>query len=286
MKKLMMLLLCGGLLVACSSDSGYSVKVSKSDDAIITGSELKITKQDYFNQLLDQYGAQEVLSEALTTIADKEITDQDEINKLVAEREKTYAKNANGDLEKYAKSLGYDSKEEYSQEVLVPDAKQELLRNKYIKENLEKMIKDYQVVSFKKIVVTKESEALTLIKESTSAEIFDKKLKDAGTNGEDAGIVTKNSTLDDNLKSQLSQLSAVNKDGVYSEAIKLSDDSYAVLYLYNTDHKNTDELINKLTSDGDVQKEIEGIYLKKYNFKVNDSKIKDAIKKLSSEYIE
>ena len=92
--------------------------------------------------------------------------------------------------------------------------------------------------------------------------------------------------MDDNLKSQLSQLSAVNKDGVYSEAIKLSDDSYAVLYLYNTDHKNTDELINKLTSDGDVQKEIEGIYLKKYNFKVNDSKIKDAIKKLSSEYIE
>ena len=286
MKKLMMLLLCGGLLVACSSDSGDSVKVSKSDDAMITGSELKMTKQDYFNQLLDQYGAQQVLSEALTTIADKEVTDQEEINKLVAEREKTYAKNANGDLEKYAKSLGYDSKEEYSQEVLVPDVKQELLRNKYIKENLEKMIKDYQVVSFKKIVVTKESEALTIIKESTSAEIFDKKLKDAGTNGEDAGIVTKNSTLDDNLKSQLSQLSAVNKDGVYSEAIKLSDDSYAVLYLYNTDHKNTDELINKLTSDGDVQKEIEGIYLKKYNFKVNDSKIKDAIKKLSSEYIE
>ena len=183
MKKLMMLLLCGGLLVACSSDSGYSVKVSKSDDAMITGSELKMTKQDYFNQLLDQYGAQQVLSEALTTIADKEVTDQEEINKLVAEREKTYAKNANGDLEKYAKSLGYDSKEEYSQEVLVPDVKQELLRNKYIKENLEKMIKDYQVVSFKKIVVTKESEALTIIKESTSAEIFDKKLKDAGTNG-------------------------------------------------------------------------------------------------------
>ncbi len=51
MKKLMMLLLCGGLLVACSSDSGYSVKVSKSDDAMITGSELKMTKQDYFNQL-------------------------------------------------------------------------------------------------------------------------------------------------------------------------------------------------------------------------------------------
>ena len=57
MKKLMMLLLCGGLLVACSSDSGYSVKVSKSDDAMITGSELKMTKQDYFNQLLDQYSA-------------------------------------------------------------------------------------------------------------------------------------------------------------------------------------------------------------------------------------
>lgn len=74
MKKLLMLLLCGGLLAACSSN--YSVKVSDSDKVIVSGSELNITKQDYFDYLLKTSGANEVLDEVLLSIADKELTDQ------------------------------------------------------------------------------------------------------------------------------------------------------------------------------------------------------------------
>lgn len=286
MKKLAMLLLCSGLLVACSSSS-YSVKVSDGSTTLVSGEGIEVSKQEYFEHLLDGYGSSKILNDALTAIADKEVTDQKKIDDLLEEREKTYAQYADGDLESYAKSLGYQSKDEYINEALLPDVKQELLRNKYIEDNLEKMLTQYQVTSFKKIIVEKESTALSIIKASTSEDEFDKQMKEYTDSSEDAGIVTKNtSSLDGNLTKKLETLSKMTKDGVYSEAIKLSDETYAVVYVYDTDKKDKDKYITALTSDQDIQEEIEGTYLKKYNFKVNDSKLKDAIKKISSQYIE
>lgn len=98
MKKLLMLLLCGGLLVGCSSQ--YSVKVSDADKELVSGSQLKITKQDFFEYLLDNGGTTEIVKEVLTTIADKEVTDQSELDALVKQREEDYAKYADGNLEK------------------------------------------------------------------------------------------------------------------------------------------------------------------------------------------
>ena len=86
MKKLAILLLCSGLLVACSSSS-YSVKVTDGSSELISGEGIKITKQDYFEELLDTYGSSKVLNDVLTAIADKEVTDEKEINKLLKERE-------------------------------------------------------------------------------------------------------------------------------------------------------------------------------------------------------
>ncbi|MCI9049630.1 MAG: hypothetical protein HFF37_04465, partial [Coprobacillus sp.] len=86
MKKLVMLLLCTGLLVACSS-SNYSVKVSDGSSTLISGEGIEVTKQDYFEQLLDSYGSSKVLNDVLTAIADKEITNQKDIDSLLKERE-------------------------------------------------------------------------------------------------------------------------------------------------------------------------------------------------------
>ena len=285
MKKVVMLLLCGSLLYGCSS-SQYSVKVSDHQDALVTGSELNITKQDYFEYLLQYYGAQTVVSSMLDKIADQEITDQDQIDQLVKEREEEYAKYANGDLEQYAKNLGYESKEDYLNEALIPEVKQELLREKYIEEHLDDLIKEYQVCSFKKIVVEKESEALDIIEKATDEKAFDQLMEDYGSDSEDAGVVTKNSTLDDNLKDKLSDLSQVDKDGIYSQAIKLSDDNYAVVYLYDTAHKNTDGITSALASDGEVQEKVEGAYLKQYHFDVYDDLLKTEIKDISDNYLE
>lgn len=79
-------------------------KVSDADKELVSGSQLKITKQDFFEYLLDNGGTTEIVKEVLTTIADKEVTDQSELDALVKQREEDYAKYADGNLEKYAKN--------------------------------------------------------------------------------------------------------------------------------------------------------------------------------------
>lgn len=268
-------------------EKSYQVKISDNQNVLVSGSQIKVTQQDYFEVLLDQYGANEILNKAIDIIAEKELDDQEALDKAVDELTETYTQYSNGDLEATAKKYGYESKDEYIDDIIVPAAKQQLLREKYLKEHLDDYIKDSQVTSFKKIVVDKESTALSLIKDMKSEEDFDKKMKEYGDKAEDAGMVTKNSSaLDSNLKNALEKLSTLEKDGIYSEAIKLSDDTYAIVYVYDADHKNTDEIIDKLSSDADIQEEIEAIYLKKYNFEVHDKKMKDMIKELSDQYFE
>jgi len=122
---------------------------------------------------------------------------------VLKEREETYTKYANGDLDSYAKSMGYKSKDEYIKEALLPDVKQELLRNKYIKENLDHLLSEYQVVRFKKIIVSKESTALAIISNSKDEKSFNEQMKKYSDKAEDAGIVTKNYSLDENLTKKI-----------------------------------------------------------------------------------
>jgi len=286
MKKLVMLLLCVGLLSACSNANKYNVSVNDGKEVLISGDKIEISKNDYFEKLLDQYGAGEVMRTALTEIANKEITDESQIEELIKKRKETYAKYSSDGLSGYAKMLGYSTEDEFVEDALVPDAKQELLRNQYIDKNFDEYIEKYQVCSLKMITVDTESAASEIIKNATTEKKFDKQMEKNKDNSQDAGIVHKNSSaLDDNLKTLLKDLSAITKDGVYEKAIKLSTGKYAVVYLYDTNHKNKDDIINSLTNILELQNEIEGIYLKKYNFVIHDKEIKNAVKKISEEYI-
>lgn len=284
MKKIGLLLLCSVLLVACSS-SGYVSKISD-DTTLVSGGNIRISKQDYFEYLLDYYGAHKILSDTLVDIANKEVIDEKAINTLLEKRKKDYANYYDGNLTDYAHSIGFKTEDEYIENALLPDVKQELLRKKYIEEHFDELLTKYQVSRFKKITVDKESTALSIIKAATNEDKFDELMNKYESNAEDADIVTKNSTLDDNLKKKLEKFLEIKKDGVYPDAIRLSDDSYAVVYLYDTIHQDKSEYIDAISADNDAKNDIETYYLKKYHFTVHDNKLKEAIKKISKNYIE
>lgn len=286
MKKLVLFLLCGGLLVGCSSQALYNAKVSDGDTVLMKDDKMSVTKQGYFEFLLNQYGASSVLDLGLEKIVEKEVTDEKEIEKILNANIENLTKYANNDLDSYAKKLGYQSKDEFIESVLRLDAKVELLHNQYIHANLKDLIKEYEVCSLKMIEFEKESEALKFIKEVKDEADFDKKLDEVKDNGEDAGYVSKASYLDEKLKNELKNFIKQDKDGVYSKAIKLSTDKFAVVYLYDTAHKKVDDMTSTLASIKELNEKITGIYLKKYNFTVAEEKIKDSIKQLSSQYIE
>jgi len=286
MKKLGVLLICGLLLAGCSSPK-FTSQVTDGSKTIVSNEKIKITKQEYYEYLLETYGSDQVLDEALKYISEKEVTDQKEIDKLVKERSKTYAQYSECGLGEYAKSMGYKDEKEYQEQVIVPSVKQELLRKKYINEHYEDLMKEFNVCAFKKIVVEKESTALTVIKNSKNATEFDKLMKTYGEKAEDCGIVTKNSTsLDENLVKKISDFSKVTKDGVYKDAVKLSDDTYAVIFIYNTNHKkNKANYQDSLSNDEDITETIQSYYLKKYEFTINEENIKNGIKEISDKYV-
>ena len=259
MKKLGVLLICGLLLAGCSSPK-FTSQVTDGSKTIVSNEKIKITKQEYYEYLLETYGSDQVLDEALKYISEKEVTDQKEIDKLVKERSKTYAQYSEGGLGEYAKSMGYKDEKEYQEQVIVPSVKQELLRKKYINEHYEDLMKEFNVCAFKKIVVEKESTALTVIKNSTS--------------------------LDENLVKKISDFSKVTKDGVYKDAVKLSDDTYAVIFIYNTNHKkNKANYQDSLSNDENITETIQSYYLKKYGFTINEENIKNGIKEISDKYV-
>ena len=286
MKKLSLLLISGLLLVGCSSND-YSTQVSENNKTLISGENISITKQDYYTYLMDNYGANEVLKVILTTIADKEVTDQKKIDALLKEKKETYAKYYDGSLLEYAQSFGYKDEEEFIENQLLPEVKEELLRNKYIEKNYDQLINEYQVNRFKQIIVDKESTALEIIKTATSTEKFDEQMKKYKDNSEDCGIVTKNtSTIDKNLTKKLQEFQKITKDGVYKDAVKLSNDQYAVIYLYDTNRKNKNDYIKALSTDKDIQNTIESYYLKQYHFEVYDERLKKSIENISKDFFE
>lgn len=286
MKKFSILMLCALLLTGCSST--FSTKVTDSSKVIVSNDKVSISKQDFYEYLLDTYGPSQVLNLVLSEIANKEVTDETAINDLLKERVDLYDTYSDGGIEQYVEDMGYASLDEYKELVLLPDVKQELLREKYIEENFDTLMSDYNVCSIKTITVEKESSALSLIEQVTDEKAFDELMDTYGEEStEDLGIVTKNTTIDDGLTAKLADFAKVEADGVFSEAVKLSDDTYAVVYIYNTDvEENKDDYLSTLTADADIITAVEGYYLDKYEFTVNEEKTKEAIKNLSEDYID
>ena len=286
MKKLLIAAGCALLLTGCAAPSAYEIKVSESTNTLLTIDGVSISKQDYFETLLDNYGAEKIVADALEKIADKEVTDLDRVDKLVQDRKKIYEAYLGTTLDKFAKNLGYKDETDFIEKALKPDAKQECLRNDYIEEHLDEYLDKFDVTRLKKIVVSLESEALVMIDEAKDEDAFDALMKKNEDNSEDLDIVTKNTSLDANILAKLDEFSKLEKDGVVAQAVKQTDGKFAVIFVYDTQKEDKQEYIDTLSVDSTIQAEIESIYLKKYNFNVYDEKLKKAIKNISSGYIE
>ena len=273
-KKIFPLAIVATLLVGCSSSSAttYTSEIKDGDKTIATADDVKISKNDVYHYLLKEYGSSEVLSLALTYIADQELTDKDAVQTRINEKVASFTENLTTSLEEYAKQYGYETEQEYIDGVLTLGVKQTMLKEKYIKDNYDDLVKEYKVKYLKIITLDTESAALSLIDKVKDGSDFDTLMTE--NNGTDAGMVTtKTSSVDSKIIKKLDSLD------------KNSLGKYAVVYVYNTDKKDLkDEIITNLASVSDMSTKMETYYLKKYNFDVYESAIKDEIKESNEDY--
>ena len=266
--------------IVTADKDGYTSSVQNSSSEVISG-DVSVTKKGLYEYLLDNYGANEVLNEAYNKITAKEITDKDAINTKVKELKQRYA---------YAKNQGYSDAKAFEKEVVVPEAKSDLLEEKYLDTKFNDVCKKYNVSYLKIVEYSKESEALKALKTVTSADAMTALMNANTSSSTDLGFVCSKSsttTVDKKIIKALSKFTSLKTDGVYKEAVKLSTGKYAVVYVYNTDKSaQKNDIVKNLLNLGDVKTDIESYYLKKYKFTVEDEKVKKQIKKISSKYVD
>lgn len=284
-KKIIPLVIASTLLVGCSSSSAvnYSSEVSDGDKTAINIDGTEINKNDIYHYLLEKYGSSEVLSLALTYIADQEITDEDayntKLNETIAEQKESAGVTSLDDI---AKQYGLENEQEYIDKVLSVGVKQEMLKEKYIDKNYKKLVKEYKVKYLKTITVDTEAGAKKILEQIKDGSDFDTIMNENG--GSDAGMVTtETTTVDENI---IKKLDKFTKDGAYEKVIKTSDSKYAIVYVYNTDTSAvTDEIKSNLATISDMSTKVESYYLKQYNFTINEKAIEDEINESQPDYL-
>lgn len=274
--------------IVTADKDGYTSSVKDGSTEVISG-DVSVTKKGLYEYLLDNYGANEVLNEAYNKITAKEITDQDAIDAKGKEQKNRYAEYS-GSFETYAKNQGYSDAKAFEKEVVVPEAKSELLEEKYLDTKFNDVCKKYNVSYLKIVEYSKESDALKALKTVTSADAMTALMNANSSSSTDLGFVCSKSsttTVDKKIIKALSKFTSLKTDSVYKEAVKLSTGKYAVVYVYNTDKSaQKSDITENLQNLTDVKTDIESYYLKKYKFTVEDEKVKKQIKKISSKYID
>ena len=178
--------------IVTADKDGYTSSVQNSSSEVISG-DVSVTKKGLYEYLLDNYGANEVLNEAYNKITAKEITDKDAINTKVKELKQRYAEYS-GSFETYAKNQGYSDAKNYEKEVVVPEAKSELLEEKYLDTEFNDVCKKYNVSYLKIVEYSKESEALKALKTVTSADAMTALMNANKSSSTDLGFVCSKSS--------------------------------------------------------------------------------------------
>lgn len=283
MKKMIILVMMLILASGCSQQTttSYSSKLSYGNDTLATQDDMTISYQELYETLLEGYGANKILNEALMKIADIEITDQNAIDEEVNRLLELYTTATQGNLENYVKTtLGYDSIEAYKEDALIPNAKQGLLLKKYIEAHYDDLVSEYHFVHLKQITVENESSALEVIHRINEGENYDDIAKEIlGESGTfDLGLVnSKTTTLDSSISGMMSNFT---QTGLYPDAVALSNGQYAVLYIDVTQEDEKDDIVSALANISDVTSAMESYYLETYAFDCFEPALIEQIKQM------
>ena len=276
MKKLSLLFIPCLLLTGCSSDeANYITSVSDGNKEAIKITDLSITNDDIYHYLLENYGTNTLVTEVLNNISEKEITDQKVIDEKVKKTLEEYATYTDTPIEEYAKEQGYETVEEYSNEIVLPNVLRTLLNEKYVSDNLKDIEKNYHPKYLKTVSFDTESDALKAIESIESEADFEKVYNEKS--GKDNGLVTKDSSIDENI---IKELTSFEEKSLYSKAIKTSDGKYTIVFAYESkDEKAT--YIEKLSGISNIVIDCEAHFLDAYEFNIYEPEIKTEVENLT-----
>lgn len=294
MKKLLILAAFILLLAGCSGEkTNYTTTITNGNQTVATVGNATITKQDLYEHLMDTSGIDYILNQALTQIASTAELDQEAIDAEVASTESTWKAILGESLDVYTQtSFGYDTFEEYKNEILIPSVRQVLMVENYAVENYETLAKKYMFVKARQIIVNDQATGMNVISEITSGETtFEDALEKYSTdstnktNKGEIGLISDLSscTADQSIVAILPQLTI---SAMYSVPVELSTGKFAVLEIQETDiAAMKDEVLAELQASDEVIYEAEAYFLEQNSFVIVDEYLKQQMQMLYPDYV-
>lgn len=288
MKKTSVIALCSVLvLTGCS---GATATISDKSDAIMTIGNTTITKEDEYNSLKISNGTDLTMELVKQAIYKQEVKVtkkmKKEANSTIASYEESMS-----NFEEQLKSLGYSSKKEYKNKVIIPSLQAEALTKKYFTAAKKDIQSTYKPSKAQIIQCENKANAKKALKALKNGEdissVTQQYMVDGATySGEESLVTTNSSDLPNRL---INKLYKAKKAGVINEVFENTSSGTSYTYvavLVDNDYDNIkSDIIDTLSSEDDITEACLIYYLKKYNFEVHDQDVFDNLKTNNPTYL-
>ncbi|MGM9961249.1 MAG: hypothetical protein ACI32F_08090 [Allobaculum sp.] len=289
MKKPLAALLAGLMLAGCSGTAATTV--TDGSETLMTIGDKTYTFNDEYQCLKDSSaGASAVIFLANQPIYDAEVGRTDEILEEAQKRLEDYSSSEG--FEEQIKSIGFADNQDYLERALIPSVQSSYLFEKYLTDNKDAIIEEYDPVLVSIIETDSEdnaNKALQALKDGQDAGKVSAQYasEDATYKGTEQIILATDTTLPTTL---LNAILDAGKDGVLDQVFtndtSTDDKIYYVANVVSTDYDaNLSKIKSALMSNQTVQTEMQIYYFKKYDFEVHDQAVYDYYKGMNPEYL-
>lgn len=276
-----------GSLVLCGC-SEASAKIKK-DEVLFSVEGTDVTKEEVYEDIKLNDSITYVMDKVKEVIADKEIEDEDTIDKKTAEIFESYVEYY-GSEEAILDSID-GTIEEFKENQVSSAAKQTLLKYKYIDKNQKTYLDKYESTVTRILMLESEEEGSKALKELEEGaewnDVYSKYTTETSYyENKDTTIYLGNGQISDEI---VKKVYKTDNPGVLEEVFTTDDTTFYIINVISKDVEDEkyrdmiyDSIIN---ADSELETNMWSYYLKKYNFEIFDQEVFDAFKSTNPEYL-
>lgn len=287
MKKLLILALISVLfMVGCSTDDPYA-GISENDSAVVTVDGNSYTRGQFYDALVSTNATALVTNKLVDMMYEDIIGDESVILDQVNEVLEQLKAGDESYFKLYLSYMGYTSEETYVNDMIL-FSKQDALVGKYIEDNYDQFITDYQPKMVRMLQTSdkdKAEEALALIKDGASFLETTTTYGNGNYNGQTQLIHNESENVSSNVllaiqsydEATILDAVVVNTEGTLFTVIEITDvDSTSLKDEFVSSLKQIDEVIDTAITS----------YVRAGNFTVFDKNVYDALNQTNPNFLD
>ncbi|MEG0823093.1 MAG: hypothetical protein RR929_04235 [Erysipelotrichaceae bacterium] len=290
MKKIITLGITGIMLLTLSGCGSTNTKVSDSDMVLISIGNEKYTKEDLYSEIKEKMSTNVIPSIIDTKLFELEVPTTPELEAKAKESLEAMKTSLGENFPMYLAQMGYTDETKFYNERILSSTKMAGLATKYVNDNYDKMVKEYNPVKVQIMQVTNKEEgtkAIELIKggktlEEAYVELAKTPSPTAVYKGKEQ-IVTTGTDVPTVITEQLKTLEKDQVSGVIEDS---ANQAFYVVKVLDKDANNYKEgAASSMASSTAVSKKAFSHYLEVHDFAFHDQGIRDSFAKSLPEYL-